>query len=48
MIFSSPQNKLSDVNKTYIDISNGQKFELLIQYSLYVDLNNEAKPNYEY
>ena len=23
-----PQNELSDVNKTYIDISNGQKFEL--------------------
>ena len=27
--FSSPKNELSDVNKTYIDISNGQKFELL-------------------
>ena len=24
-----PQNELSDVNKTYIDISNRQKFELL-------------------
>ena len=28
MIFSSPKNKLSAVNKTYIDISTGQKFEL--------------------
>ena len=28
IIFSSPQNKLSDVNKTSIDISNRQKFEL--------------------
>ena len=27
---SSSQNKLSDVNKTYINISNGQKFELLV------------------
>ena len=26
--FLIPHNKLSDVNKTYIDISNGQKFEL--------------------
>ena len=24
----SPQNKLSDVNKTFIDLGNGQKFEL--------------------
>ena len=28
IIFSSPKNKSSDVNKTYIDISNGQKFKL--------------------
>ena len=25
-----PKNELSDINKTYIDISNGQKFELLL------------------
>ena len=31
IIFSSHQNELSDVNKTYINISNGQKFELLIK-----------------
>ena len=29
IFFSSPKYKLSDVNKAYIDISNGQKFELL-------------------
>ena len=28
VIFSSPENKLSDISKTYIDITNGQKFEL--------------------
>ena len=28
--FSSTKNKLSDVKKTYIDISNGQKFQLQI------------------
>ena len=28
-IFLLPQNELSDVNKTYVHISNGQKFELL-------------------
>ena len=28
--FLSPQNELSDINKTYIDIGNGQMFELLI------------------
>ena len=32
MIFSSPQNKLKDVSKTYIDISNWQKFELLLYF----------------
>ena len=32
---SCPQkNELSDVNKTYIDISNGQKFELLVRRML--------------
>ena len=31
MIFSSLQNKLSDVKKTYINISNGQKFELYMK-----------------
>jgi len=30
IILSSSQNELSDVNKTYINISNGQKFELLV------------------
>ena len=30
--FLFPKNKLSDVSKTYIDISNGQKFELLNTY----------------
>ena len=30
IIFSSQQNELSDLNKTYFDISNGQKFELLM------------------
>jgi hypothetical protein len=30
-IFSSPKHKL-DVNKIYIDISNGQKFELSKHY----------------
>ena len=31
IVFSSPKNKLSDVNKTFINnIGNGQKFELLI------------------
>ena len=29
LVFFSPQNKLSDVNKTYIDTGNGQKCELL-------------------
>jgi hypothetical protein len=29
IIFSSPKNKLSDVNKTNIDIGKGQNFELL-------------------
>ena len=29
IISLSPQNELSNVNKTFIDISNGQKFELL-------------------
>ena len=28
VILSSTKNKILDVNKTYIDISNGQKFEL--------------------
>ena len=28
IIVSFQKNKLSDVNKTYIDIRNGQKFEL--------------------
>ena len=28
IIFSSPKNKLSDVNKTYIDNDIGQKFEV--------------------
>ena len=28
MIFSSPINKLSNINKTHIDINNGQKFDL--------------------
>ena len=35
IIFLSQTNKLSDVNKTYIDISNGQKFELYIYLSLF-------------
>ena len=30
IFFSSPEYKLLDVNKTYIDISNGQKFEQII------------------
>ena len=30
IILSSSQNELSDVNKTYINISNGQKFQLLV------------------
>ena len=29
IIFLVPPNELSNVNKTYIDISNGQKFELI-------------------
>ena len=37
--FSSPKNKLSGVNKAYIDIRNGQKFELLDTHTyLWVDL----------
>ena len=27
---SSLENELSDVNKTYIDIDNGQKFEIFV------------------
>ena len=30
IVFSAPKNELSDVNKTCMDISNGQKFELLV------------------
>ena len=30
ILFSSPYNKISDINKTYIHISNGQKFELSV------------------
>ena len=41
IIFSSHQNELSDLNKTYIDISNGQKFELLAKYILE---NLKSKP----
>ena len=33
IVFSSSNNK-SDVNKTYIDISNGQKFELQIKKNM--------------
>ena len=33
--FSSTQNKLLDVNKTYIDIGNRQKFELLVCFEVY-------------
>ena len=29
IVFSSSKNKLSDIKKTYIDISNEQKFDLL-------------------
>ena len=30
IIFSSPKNELSDVNRAFINIGNGQKFELSI------------------
>ena len=35
IIFSSTKNyfKLSDINKTYLDIYNGQKFELKLSHS---------------
>ena len=33
-VFLSAQNKLSGVNKTYIDIGNGQKFELKLHTTL--------------
>ena len=40
IIFMSNQNKLSDVNKTYINISNEQKFKLIFFYIifLFIDL----------
>ena len=40
-IFSLLQKKLLGVNKTYIDISNGQKFELLVSqiYNLQENMN---------
>ena len=31
VIFLSQKNELSDVNKAYINISNGQKFELYMK-----------------
>jgi hypothetical protein len=34
IIFSSPKNKLSDINKTYIIIDNGQKFKLSFSQNL--------------
>ena len=39
IIFSSHQNKSSDVNKTYIDISNGQKYELLVVQKKIIPVN---------
>ena len=40
IIFSSQKNKLSDINKTYINIGLGQKFELLDCF-LYSDIFRE-------
>ena len=44
IISLSPRSKLSDVKKTYIDIGNGQKFELKVEqkmclFTLYSPLN---------
>ena len=38
IIFLSPKGKLFDVNKTYINISNGQKFELWVIFG-HINLN---------
>ena len=42
IIFLSLQNELSDANKTYIDVSNGQKFDLvLLKMKLEMRLSND-------
>ena len=37
----SPKNELSDINKTYFDIGNGQKFKLLVYLVISTRVNTQ-------